>query len=78
MNHKDNHDCSNGLCWVVPYGDYLRAYSLFPDLAISINTTSGDVLCFKSKLLEHETTDFTGTQDLWSFFQATHLHVMSK
>ena len=58
--HNDAHDFSNELCWVIPFENYYGANFLFPELAIAIETTPGDILCFRSKLLKHGTTDFIG------------------
>lgn len=71
--HRDNYDCSNGLCWVVPFGNYSGAYLLFPELSVSINATPGDVICFKSKLLLHGTTDFVGTRKSLVFFSSNNI-----
>lgn len=60
--HNDSDDCINGFCWLIPFGDYDGAHLLFPELAIALEAKPGDVICFKSKLLLHGTTNFTGSR----------------
>ena len=59
-HHRDEDDCTNGLCWVVPFGKYEKGFSTFPDLQLEIEIIPGDVMCFKSRSLVHGCTSFSG------------------
>jgi len=68
--HKDEHDYRNGLCWITTCGNYEGGELHFPGLNITIEIQPGDIIAFKSYLLEHEVLKYTGERYSIVLFQS--------
>ena len=55
--HIDLND--NGLCTVVPVGNWIGGNLIIPHLGISIELVKGQVIMFRSNLLIHGNDSFT-------------------
>ena len=57
--HYDHMDRPDGLCCVVPFGDFRGGDLVFRDLGFRIKFEAGDVLFFQSQQLLHENMPVT-------------------
>ena len=58
------------VCW----GDFSGGYLALPDLRVKLDFKPGDIIFFRSRLLEHFITDFEGERSNMVFF--THENVL--
>lgn len=68
--HTDDEDYRNGLCWVMPFGDYDGGNLVFPDLKLEVELRPGDLVCFRSHLIEHFNRSFSGYRNSLVFFSS--------
>lgn len=72
--HKDRSDVPNGWVAMVCWGDFSGGYLALPDLGVKLDFKPGDIIFFRSRLLEHFVTDFEGERSSMVFF--THENVL--
>ena len=64
LNHIDANDYKNGLCFVIPFGNWIIGGQLiFPDINLEVELSSGDLICFQSHSLSHFVNDFEGERN---------------
>jgi len=66
--HYDSDDFSNGLCWVMPFGNYTGGELKFLDLNIEAELQPGDLICFQSRHLFHGNNTYEGVRHSLVFF----------
>jgi len=66
--HYDSDDFSNGLCWVMPIGNYTGGELRFFGLNIEVDLQPGDLICFQSKHLLHGNNPYEGIRHSLVFF----------
>jgi len=66
--HYDHDDFSNGLCWVMPFGNYTGGELKFLDLNIEADLQPGDLICFQSRHLFHGNNPYDGVRHSLVFF----------
>lgn len=59
-SHKDPHDCKNGYCFVLEFGDFTGGDLVLEDLKINIECSPGDLVVFPSHLLYHKVENYEG------------------
>ena len=60
--HKDEKDYRDGLCFVLPFGDFTGAELAIKEMKIEIQLRPGDLVAFKSHLLTHWNKPMQGTR----------------
>jgi len=68
IEHIDDQDYRHGLCWVLPFGDFTGGQIFFPDLRVELEVECGDLVCFPSASLLHNTEPFVGKRHSLVFF----------
>ena len=71
--HKDQSDVPNGWVAMVCWDNFSRGYLALLDLGVKLDFKPGDIILFRSRLLEHFVTDFEGERSSMVFF--THENV---
>jgi len=51
--HVDAHDYVNGICALIPFGEYEQGELVIPDLCLTFNLRPGDIFFFASRRLIH-------------------------
>ena len=59
-SHTDFEDYHAGFCCCVPLGQYNGGELKFPGLQITLNAKPGDIILFRSDLLEHQVLPYEG------------------
>ena len=72
--HKDNSDYKQGWVAMCCFGNFTGGELVIPALKMTFKFEPGDVIFFRSTLLEHYVLPFTGDRTLLVFF--THHNVM--
>lgn len=68
LPHRDGVDMVNGWVAMTVFGSFTGGYLCLPDLNIKVPYQPGDVILFRSALLEHYITQFEGTRYSVVFF----------
>jgi len=58
--HVDGHDCRNGLCFVLVFGQFTGGSLCLEGLKTEIDCQPGDLIVFPSQKLRHWVTNFEG------------------
>ena len=76
--HKDRSDVPNGWVAMVCLGDFSGGYLALPDLGVKLDFKPGDIILFRSRLLEHFVTDFEGDRSSIVFVSDFESHEIVK
>ena len=72
--HKDMSDTPRGWVAMICCGNFTGGYLVLADLGVKLDFKPGDIIFFRSRLLEHFITDFVGERSSLVFF--THENVL--
>lgn len=61
--HLDKGDYGNGLCWIIPFGDYSGGELSLKDFNAQVLIKPCDVAYMRSSHLEHRVEAYTGTRN---------------
>ena len=75
-SHRDKSDVLDGWVAMVYWGNFDGGHLVLPDLQVKLDFKPGDIIFFRSRLLEHFVTDFQGERSSMVFF--THENVLKR
>lgn len=80
--HLDKKDYSNGLCWVVTFGDEDEGFTggelELIDLNVKVAMQDGHIVAFRSHCIEHQVLPYTGKRNSLVLFFCDNLYYSTK